>query len=76
MYGWYSEKVAKEIGTIYICKDKNNVPSMCTSITKENKCPYLEESIFGSDVISIGKLKECIHTIKNFSNEGQINYKH
>ena len=62
MYGWYSEKDAKEKGIIYTYKDVNNSNVMVTKITKENICPYIEESVFGSDCISIGKLIEYVNT--------------
>ena len=60
MFGWYSETVARERGIIYVYKDKYNNESLCTCVTKINECPYLEESVFGSDVISIGEVKEYI----------------
>ena len=63
MFGWYSATVAKEQGIVYVYKDKYNNVSLCSCITTLNKCPYLEESHFGSDVISIGEVKEYNKTI-------------
>tara|TARA_Y100000768_G_C23915231_1_gene652026 strand:+ start:475 stop:681 length:207 start_codon:yes stop_codon:yes gene_type:complete len=63
MFGWYSESIAK-MGDVHICKDKHDIKVLCTSITNTNQCPYLEESVFGSDVISIGELKEYVSKMK------------
>ena len=63
MFGWYSESIAK-MGDVHICKDKHYILVLCTSITNTNQCPYLEESVFGSDVISIGELKEYVSKMK------------
>ena len=60
MFGWYSESIAREKQTVYIYKDKNDTNVLCTAISRTNECPYLEESVFGSDVISIGELKEYV----------------
>ena len=60
MFGWYSESIAKVVGEVHICKDKHVTQVLCTCITDKNQCPYLEESVFGSDVISIGELKEYV----------------
>ena len=64
MFGWYSESIAREKQTVYIYKDKNDTNVLCTAISRTNECPYLEESVFGSDVISIGELKEYISTME------------
>ena len=60
MFGWYSESIAKEKHKVYIYKDINDTNVLCTAISLTNQCPYLEESVFGSDVISIGELKEYV----------------
>ena len=60
MFGWYSESIAREKQKVYIYKDKNDTTVLCTAISRTNECPYLEESVFGSDVISIGELKEYV----------------
>ena len=60
MFGWYSESIAREKQKVYIYKDKNDTNVLCTAISRTNECPYLEESVFGSDVISIGELKEYV----------------
>ena len=63
MFGWYSEKEAKEKKLIYLYKDKGNVNTMCTAITKNKDPPYKEETYFGSDAIYVGELKEYITNI-------------
>ena len=63
MYGWYSESIARKKGHVHIYKDKNNTKVLCTDISRINECPYLEESVFGSDAISIGELNEYVLTI-------------
>ena len=60
MFGWYSESIARKEQKVYIYKDKNDTNVLCTAISRTNECPYLEESVFGSDVISIGELKEYV----------------
>ena len=62
MYGWYSENDARTKGIVYIYKDINGTKSMITYITEGNECPYEEESTFGSDCISIGKVTEYVDT--------------
>ena len=70
MFGWYSESIAKVVGEVHICKDKYDTHVLCTCITDTNQCPYLEESVFGSDVISIGKIKEYVSKVEyKFYNE-------
>ena len=64
MFGWYSEKASKEIGKIHLYKDKYGSNVLCTFITKTNDCPYEEETNFGSDVLSIGELKEYVETFE------------
>tara|TARA_B100002052_G_C15639718_1_gene487797 strand:- start:248 stop:457 length:210 start_codon:yes stop_codon:yes gene_type:complete len=64
MYGWYSEKVSKEIGKVYLYRDKYGSNVLCTLITEKNICPYEEETNFGSDVISIGEVKEYVKTFE------------
>ena len=60
MFGWYSEKEAKEKKLIYLYKDKENVNTMCTAVTKNKDPPYKEETYFGSDAIYVGELKEYV----------------
>ena len=72
MFGWYSEKEAKEKKLIYLYKDKGNVNTMCTAITNNKESPYKEETFFCSDVIYLGELKEYITNIVYNEKEGYI----
>ena len=63
MFGWYSEKEAKEKKLIYLYKDKENVNTMCTAVTENKDSPYKEETQFGSDAIYVGELKEYVTKI-------------
>lgn len=63
MYGWYSEKDAKDKGIIYLYKDFNDNICRVTKITDNNICPYIEESVFGCDTISVGEIKEYFETL-------------
>jgi hypothetical protein len=62
MYGWFSEKDAKEKRIIYRYIDNNNNICRVTKITDDNICPYIEESVFGCDTISVGEVKEYLET--------------
>ena len=63
MFGWYSEKVAKEKKLIYLYKDKEGIKTMCTAVTTNKVPPYKEETYFGSDAIYVGELKEYVANI-------------
>tara|TARA_Y100001970_G_C14219195_1_gene851592 strand:- start:1276 stop:1551 length:276 start_codon:yes stop_codon:yes gene_type:complete len=64
LHGWYSERVARNNKKVYVYEDIYGINTLVTIVTKDDQCPYLEESYSGEDSIYVGKMKTYRYKMK------------